>query len=818
MAKITYKEFMPVTGKDGTWRFSWVFTPPKGGWSTFDKYEIVWQYANKKLYSASKGTYYGVWMIGESTTYSAASDGDNYNPKIEYTPPDNARAIQVKVRPVSKTYSVTKNNNTTQVSYWTGEWYYSQVLEVLDYYNPDAPSTPTLAITDKNHLTASVTNYNDDKAASVRFEIEQTYNGSKSTSQHLVTLKSGTATYANNNATLGASYRVRAMGLNSEQGSKTFTSANSTYKETVVYGQSDWSDWSSSAVAAPSAPAGITDIRAESSTGIYVKWSPVTTADSYKIEWTDTQSNFDKSNASINSGETQKGTNEFHITGLDTGSIYFVRVCAVNDNGQSAWTAIKSCAVGKTPAAPTTWSNPASVAFVGETITFWFTHNSQDNSNMYYGQVEISTDGGETYIKHEVKGIGNDTEDSEASYSYVLDTSTTGWDTGATILWRARTAGITQAWGDYSAVRKIELFEQPSVTLTIEGGDGSSGTIASFPLSVAATALPDAQTAIGYHLNITSADAYEYTDATGETTYVSAGESVYSQYFDQTGNSFTAEIYPADIDLESGASYTATLTVSMDSGLTAQVIETFDVSWTDAVFGVDAQIGYDDNDNICYISPYAYATTDEELPSGIELRVYRRNVDGTRTLIAEGIEDGTNTAVVDMHPTLDYARYRIVGVDASTGAVSFTDMPGLPIESNYSIIQWNDDWESFDITTTEDESAAAQSSIIKLMYNPENSYSTNVSVSCVNYVGREYPVSYYGTAVDTSVSWKLDILRDDTETLYQLRRLQVWKGDVYVRDPSGFGCWATVNVSFERSYDKAVIPVTIDITRVEGGA
>lgn len=108
MAKITYKEFMPVTGKDGTWRFSWVFTPPKGGWSTFDKYEIVWQYANKKLYSASKGTYYGVWMIGESTTYSAASDGDNYNPKIEYTPPDNARAIQVKVRPVSKTYSVTK--------------------------------------------------------------------------------------------------------------------------------------------------------------------------------------------------------------------------------------------------------------------------------------------------------------------------------------------------------------------------------------------------------------------------------------------------------------------------------------------------------------------------------------------------------------------------------------------------------------------------------------------------------------------------------------------------------------------------------------
>ena len=64
----------------------------------------------------------------------------------------------------------------------------------------------------------------------------------------------------------------------------------------------------------------------------------------------------------------------------------------------------------------------------------------------------------------------------------------------------------------------------------------------------------------------------------------------------------------------------------------------------------------------------------------------------------------------------------------------------------------------------------------------------------------------------------VDIDKADEETLYALRRLKTWMGDVYVREPSGSGYWAYITVSFSQVHREMVIPVTIDITRVEGGA
>ena len=44
----------------------------------------------------------------------------------------------------------------------------------------------------------------------------------------------------------------------------------------------------------------------------------------------------------------------------------------------------------------------------------------------------------------------------------------------------------------------------------------------------------------------------------------------------------------------------------------------------------------------------------------------------------------------------------------------------------------------------------------------------------------------------------------------------MYMGDVYVREPSGVGYWATIQVSYNSSYDSLVIPITINVTRVEG--
>ena len=92
----------------------------------------------------------------------------------------------------------------------------------------------------------------------------------------------------------------------------------------------------------------------------------------------------------------------------------------------------------------------------------------------------------------------------------------------------------------------------------------------------------------------------------------------------------------------------------------------------------------------------------------------------------------------------------------------------------------------------------------------------------VAYIGKcnqewERPVSYYGTQLGETASWKVEIPKNDEETLYALRRLAIWTGDVYVREPSGTGYWANISVSMSQTHCQLTIPVTLEITRVEGG-
>ena len=42
-------------------------------------------------------------------------------------------------------------------------------------------------------------------------------------------------------------------------------------------------------------------------------------------------------------------------------------------------------------------------------------------------------------------------------------------------------------------------------------------------------------------------------------------------------------------------------------------------------------------------------------------------------------------------------------------------------------------------------------------------------------------------------------------------------GNVYVREPSGTGYWAKINVSFNQKYKEVTSRVTLEVTRVEGG-
>lgn len=258
--------------------------------------------------------------------------------------------------------------------------------------------------------------------------------------------------------------------------------------------------------------------------------------------------------------------------------------------------------------------------------------------------------------------------------------------------------------------------------------------------------------------------------------------------------------------------------VSNDAGVyTVVTSTTLDSEHVAAVFtntGEQVFLGKNQNGEELY---YCYGE-DDGLIEGITLSVYRREFDGSFTELATGLKNTDRTYVTDPHPALDYARYRVVAVTDDTGAVSYYDVPGYPIQEAGVIIQWNEAWNNFDITSEDEMVEPAWSgSLLKILYNIDITDSSSPDVNLIEYIGRKHPVSYYGTQVGETATWSMEIEKDDKETLYALRRLKNWMGDVYVRNPSGVGYWANVKVSYSQKHKELTIPVSLSVTRVEGG-
>ena len=105
------------------------------------------------------------------------------------------------------------------------------------------------------------------------------------------------------------------------------------------------------------------------------------------------------------------------------------------------------------------------------------------------------------------------------------------------------------------------------------------------------------------------------------------------------------------------------------------------------------------------------------------------------------------------------------------------------------IFQWDEEWTNYIYEDSDDDpvDSARSNSMVFLPYNIDIDESSSPDVALVEYIGREHPVSYYGTQVGETATWKTVVPSTDSETMYQLRRLSVYMGDVYVRAPSGIG-------------------------------
>lgn len=754
-----------------------------------EHYRVIWYY----------DTGDGVWFIGNDSTVD-----DNQS---LYTAPQNALRVKFKVKPISKKHKV----NDVETDYWTAGW---STEKTYDFSNnpPGVPDVPTVSI-EKNILKASLTNQTELNAKGVQFRIIKI---DKSTSHESV-------------------YKVGASTIITTTGSY-----NCTYTTTVTSGYdymvqcrsyrgniySDWSQYSSAVGTAPSTPSGFTTIRAASKESIYLAWGPVNTATKYTIEYTTESKYFDNSSKTTT---VEVEGNEWIITGLDADE-YFVRIRAANTNGESGWSKVSSVAIGEPPAAPTTWSSTTSM-IMGEVLNLYWIHNSKDGSGETHSEMEIWID----KVYYNVPMTNPSKDDDEVVNSFVTIDSTSGkvvlkpWGRedmavsfgfgfGATIEWRVRTAGVTNEFGDWSIMRTVNVYEPPELTVEIiDSNSNNLETISSFPFYIRGLAYPEEQTPTGYHLSVIANEGYETVDNVGNPIIVSAGDQVYSKYVDNYARSLLWMMSAGNINLENNISYTVKVTVSMDSGLTAESSAQFNVAWTDVEYEPNAEIGINPDVWSATIRPYCDDENGNPI-EGISLSVYRREFDGTFTELATRIDNEKNTFITDPHPSLDYARYRVIATMDATGAMSYYDVPGYPVGGKAIVLQWDETWSSFD-GANEDvrEQPTWAGSMLLLPYNIDVSDSNNKDVSMIEYIGRDHPVSYYGTQIGSTATWSVDIDAKDVDTLYALRRLSRWQGNVYVREPSGSGYWACVAVSFSRKHGEVIIPVTLNITRVEGG-
>ena len=793
--------------------------------SNTDKYKVIWKYYTKNK----------VWFIGNESEVTAKES--------VYNAPENAEKVSFKVKPISKKHKV----NGKEVSYWTADYTAYKYYD-FDDNPPSTPPTPTVEI-EKYKLTASVANL-DNNAKEIEFQIVK--NDSSVYKTGKATIKTSAASYSCN-IEGGNNYKVRCRAIRDKK-------------------YSDWSDYSSSNETIPNAPASIIYVKALSETSVQLKWEKVSNATGCEVEYTTKKIYFDSSgevkSLSVNSKEYAE------VTGLESGEEYFFRVRAVNDKGQSGWSEIVSIVIGKAPSAPTTWSS-TTTAIVGEEVILYWVHNSEDKSSQTKAQLELDIDGEIT--TYEIENTASEDEKDKTS-QYILRTVL--YHEGAVVKWRVRTCGITGEYGDWSAQRTVDIYAPATLELNVTDNSGSAlNTLEQFPFYVKGTAGPTTQTPIGYHVSIIANESYETVDYIGNVKMVNAGDEVYSQYYD-ISEDLVLEISAHSVDLENGVAYTVNCTVSMNSGLTAEDSMTFEVAWTDEQVTPNAEISVDMETLSAHIRPYceeypivnykvsydlasnSYTRTSEvitesiegysvdnaytdyddivymgqlssgenvyfcvveseigNLVEGITLSVYRREFDGSFVEIGSDLINTNNTFVTDPHPSLDYARYRIVAITDSTGAVSYADIPGYFVGEKAVVVQWDEVWSNFD-TTNEDEMEvpAWSGSMLKMPYNIDVSDSNSSDVTLVEYIGRRHPVSYYGTQVGSTSTWNVDIPKKDKETLYALRRLAIWMGDVYVREPSGSGYWAHVSVSFNQNHCELVIPVTLTITRVDGGA
>lgn len=816
--------------------------------TTTENYSYQWYYTTGD----------GVWFVGSKSTTE--------DKQCTWSIPSNAKRIRFRVKPISKKYK--KNNKET--NFFTADWTSYKYFDVDDV-PPDVPGTPDVKI-EKYKLTASLDNIDSD-AKKIEFQIVK--NDSKVFKTGTATIKTKHASYSCT-VDAGAEYKVRCRAIRDKLKSTwsaysnnetTVPSAPASIKKIKALSETEVQlDWEN----------------VKNATEYVIQYTTKKMYFDSSDKVSETTKNAEEVGHAEIDGLTSGEEYFFRVKARNSkGDSDWCPIKSIiigkKPEPPTTWSSTTTAIVGED--LYLYWVHNSEDGSIQSYANLELILNNNTNTREIYLLGDEKVEHPEltyTPLTKEEKEEGK-TNSVKINTSHFGAGCKIQWRVKtAGIL---KESNGDPKYSDWSTERIADIYVPPSLSLSVlkkidNENFEATDTVESFPLYITAEATGGSQKPIGYHVNIIANEAYETTDNIGNEEIISEGQSIYSKYFDIKSD-LILELSPGHINLDNDISYTVKCTVSMDSGLTAEAEEIFTVSWVDIDYDLDAEISIDEDAVTAHIRPYCeggeivqyvvthsygryiktnniteeyiYGTnlkgitttsgeevysgttsdgksiyycevTDTSLTPNITLSVYRREYDGRFTELATGLDNESYTTITDPHPSLDYARYRVVAIDNNTGSVSYYDVPGVPVAEKAAIIQWDEDWSNFDTTEeSELEQPAWSGSMIKLPYNIDVSDSNDKDVELVEYIGRSHAVAYYGTQLGVKSSWSMEIPADDKETLYALRRLQIWMGNVYVREPSGSGYWASISVSFNQKHCDVTIPVTLSISRVEGG-
>lgn len=441
------------------------------------------------------------------------------------------------------------------------------------------------------------------------------------------------------------------------------------------------------------------------------------------------------------------------------GGTFQLRARNVRGDLASEWSTSDAVVTICPPAAPTllTPTSSAVVPTDQETISFAWSHNPIDGSKQTAAEVQISFDKGASWTTH------------SATTNQTLEMPTPQ-RLNAEALWRVRTKGSHEDFGQWSANRSFSIRQRPSVSIE-EPNEGFK--VENMPIAVRIAYIDQSGSLAQASLTVRRGSAVVYREDLGSAT--------------------SCEISAAECLPEDGEEYEIAISVRSTSSLTASTSRRVAVGFKPPQ---KANMAISPDPETGFASIRVRLAKDADYVAASSISLFRI-AGGKRTLVKEGMGDGD--VAVDKFAPLN-TRYSYEAVTQSeSGATSKTEESGS-ISTPWWFIYY--------------DGGAARAE-----WEPAGSREPDrPSDELQELDGREWPLLIQGRA--KSLKIKFDGWVETREEAEAFEEMALASGDKIYKGLRGdvWHCMATASITDEYDgIDDYSASISTTITRVTGG-